>query len=39
MPYHWRHQTIWQWADHGTFPGDQDRFNGDYSSARALTLG
>ena len=39
MPYHWTYQTIWQWADHGTFPGDQDRFNGDMSRVRALALG
>ncbi|MCP2341569.1 lysozyme [Actinomadura rupiterrae] len=31
MPYNWSYQTIWQWADHGTFPGDQDYFNGDLS--------
>lgn len=39
MPYHWTYQTIWQWADHGTFPGDQDRFNGDMTRVRALALG
>ncbi|MEV5571978.1 lysozyme [Spirillospora sp. NPDC052269] len=31
MPYNWGYQTIWQWADSGTFPGDQDYFNGDLS--------
>jgi GH25 family lysozyme M1 (1,4-beta-N-acetylmuramidase) len=36
MPYAWPVQTIWQWADHGTFPGDQDMFNGDVNRLRAL---
>ncbi|MFC5186055.1 lysozyme [Actinomadura harenae] len=31
MPYNWGYQTIWQWSDSGTFPGDQDYFNGDLS--------
>ena len=31
MPYNWGFQTIWQYADSGVFPGDQDYFNGDYS--------
>ena len=39
MPYHWPCQTIWQCADHGTFPGDQDRFNGDITRVRALARG
>ncbi|WP_152617526.1 lysozyme [Phaeacidiphilus oryzae] len=39
MPYNWTYQTIWQWADSGTFPGDQDRFNGDYSRVQALANG
>ncbi|HEX4225974.1 MAG TPA: lysozyme [Pseudonocardiaceae bacterium] len=39
MPYHWGFQTIWQWADSGTFPGDQDRFNGPYSGVQALANG
>ena len=39
MPYHWSYQTIWQFADSGTFPGDQDRFNGDYSRVQALANG
>lgn len=39
MPYAWTYQTIWQWADHGTFPGDQDKFNGDMSRLRAMALG
>jgi GH25 family lysozyme M1 (1,4-beta-N-acetylmuramidase) len=39
IPYRWPWQTIWQWADHGTFPGDQDRFNGDITRVRALARG
>jgi GH25 family lysozyme M1 (1,4-beta-N-acetylmuramidase) len=36
MPYAWTYQTIWQYADSGVFPGDQDSFNGDYSRLQAL---
>jgi hypothetical protein len=25
----WDYRTFWQNADSGTFPGDQDQFNGD----------
>jgi GH25 family lysozyme M1 (1,4-beta-N-acetylmuramidase) len=39
MPYDWGYQTIWQYADSGTFPGDQDRFNGDISRVQALANG
>jgi GH25 family lysozyme M1 (1,4-beta-N-acetylmuramidase) len=39
MPYNWSFQTIWQYADSGVFPGDQDRFNGDYSRVQALANG
>lgn len=39
IPYNWPWQTIWQWADHGVFPGDQDRFNGDITRVRALARG
>jgi GH25 family lysozyme M1 (1,4-beta-N-acetylmuramidase) len=39
MPYDWTYQTIWQWADSGTFPGDQDYFNGDESRLQALADG
>jgi GH25 family lysozyme M1 (1,4-beta-N-acetylmuramidase) len=39
LPFNWGFQTIWQFADSGTFPGDQDRFNGDYSRVQALALG
>lgn len=39
MPYAWSYETIWQWASSGTFPGDQDRFNGDITRVQALALG
>jgi GH25 family lysozyme M1 (1,4-beta-N-acetylmuramidase) len=39
MPYAWSYQTIWQYADSGTFPGDQDAFNGSYSRLQSLATG
>ncbi|HEY3754340.1 MAG TPA: lysozyme [Pseudonocardiaceae bacterium] len=39
MPYHWALQTIWQFADSGTFPGDQDQFNGTVARLQALATG
>ncbi|HEY3609955.1 MAG TPA: lysozyme [Pseudonocardiaceae bacterium] len=39
MPFNWGLQTIWQFADSGVFPGDQDRFNGDITRVRALATG
>ncbi|WP_051468400.1 lysozyme [Actinomadura oligospora] len=36
MPYNWAYQTIWQWADSGTFPGDQDYFNGDLTRLKVF---
>jgi GH25 family lysozyme M1 (1,4-beta-N-acetylmuramidase) len=39
MPYQWTVQRIWQNADTGTFPGDQDFFNGDITRLRALAAG
>ncbi len=36
LPKGWSTWTIWQFADSGTFPGDQDRFNGDLTRVRAL---
>jgi GH25 family lysozyme M1 (1,4-beta-N-acetylmuramidase) len=39
LPYNWGVHTIWQYADSGTFPGDQDWFNGDYAQVQALALG
>jgi GH25 family lysozyme M1 (1,4-beta-N-acetylmuramidase) len=39
MPFAWPFQTIWQFADAGTFPGDQDVFNGTTARITALALG
>jgi GH25 family lysozyme M1 (1,4-beta-N-acetylmuramidase) len=39
LPYNWSHYTVWQYADSGIFPGDQDRFNGDYSKIQELAIG
>ena len=38
LPASWQYRTIWQYADHGTFPGDQNRFNGDFSRVQAFAL-
>jgi GH25 family lysozyme M1 (1,4-beta-N-acetylmuramidase) len=39
MPYNWGYQTIWQSADSGIFPGDQDWFNGGIDRVQALANG
>ncbi len=39
LPYAWGYYTFWQNADSGTFPGDQDQFNGAYSQLQALANG
>jgi GH25 family lysozyme M1 (1,4-beta-N-acetylmuramidase) len=39
LPPGWTAQVIWQFADSGTFPGDQDSFNGTASQLRALATG
>jgi len=39
LPYAWSYYTFWQNADSGTFPGDQDRFNGAYSQLQAIANG
>ena len=39
LPYAWSYYTFWQYADSGVFPGDQDRFNGDYSRLQVLATG
>jgi GH25 family lysozyme M1 (1,4-beta-N-acetylmuramidase) len=36
LPAGWSFYTIWQWADSGTFPGDQDVFNGSHDRLVAL---
>ena len=38
LPAGWGYYTFWQNADAGTFPGDQDQFNGAYSPAAAHRL-
>ena len=39
LPYAWGFYTFWQYADSGTFPGDQDTFNGAYDRLQALANG
>jgi len=36
LPAGWSYQTIWQYADSGSMPGDQDRFNGAYDRVQAF---
>jgi GH25 family lysozyme M1 (1,4-beta-N-acetylmuramidase) len=36
LPAGWAFHTFWQYADSGTFPGDQDRFNGALANLRNL---
>lgn len=38
LPAGWGFYTIWQFADSGTFPGDQDVFNGTSARLSALAL-
>jgi len=39
LPAGWSAQTIWQYASSGTFPGDQDSFDGTYSRMQAFARG
>ena len=39
IPGGWSFETFWQWADSGTFPGDQDIFNGSESGLKKLATG
>ncbi|GAB1645802.1 lysozyme [Krasilnikovia sp. MM14-A1259] len=39
LPHGWSVYTFHQWASSGTFPGDQDKFNGDADRLRALANG
>ncbi|MFJ9927990.1 GH25 family lysozyme [Streptomyces misionensis] len=39
LPAGWSTQTIWQYADSGTFPGDQDTFNGTLTDLQAFAKG
>jgi GH25 family lysozyme M1 (1,4-beta-N-acetylmuramidase) len=36
LPNGWGFYTFWQYADHGSLPGDQDVFNGPYSQLQVL---
>lgn len=36
MPAGWEFHTIWQYNDHGIFPGDQDIFNGSIDQLRTF---
>jgi GH25 family lysozyme M1 (1,4-beta-N-acetylmuramidase) len=39
LPNGWTIYSFWQYDDAGTFPGDQDLFNGSLSSLRSLATG
>jgi GH25 family lysozyme M1 (1,4-beta-N-acetylmuramidase) len=39
LPFNWGFHTFWQYDDAGTFPGDQDYFNGTYDRLQALARG
>jgi GH25 family lysozyme M1 (1,4-beta-N-acetylmuramidase) len=39
LPAGWGYQTFWQNADSGTFPGDQDYFNGSTTGLKNMALG
>ena len=38
LPASWTFQTIWQNADSGIFPGDQNKFNGAFDRVQAFAL-
>ncbi len=39
LPAGWPTYTLWQFSDTGTFPGDQDSFNGAYNQLQSVALG
>ncbi|BAJ26932.1 MULTISPECIES: lysozyme [Kitasatospora] len=39
LPAGWAYQTIWQYSDSGTLPGDQNYFNGALDRVQALANG
>jgi GH25 family lysozyme M1 (1,4-beta-N-acetylmuramidase) len=39
LPAGWAADTVWQYADSGTFPGDQNTFNGTRDDLRTFALG
>jgi len=38
LPAGWSSYTMWQWADAGIFPGDQDVFNGSTPALQQLAI-
>ncbi|TFY81669.1 hypothetical protein EWM64_g2346 [Hericium alpestre] len=39
LPAGWDYTTFWQYADSGSNPGDQDRFNGDAAGLKRIAKG
>jgi GH25 family lysozyme M1 (1,4-beta-N-acetylmuramidase) len=39
LPRGWTSYRIWQYSDSGTFPGDQDVFNGTYTALKKFAKG
>jgi GH25 family lysozyme M1 (1,4-beta-N-acetylmuramidase) len=39
LPHGWTSHTIWQYDDAGTFPGDQNTFNGTLGDLRTFAMG
>ncbi len=39
LPNSWSTYSFWQFSDSGTFPGDQETFNGDHSALVAFAAG
>jgi GH25 family lysozyme M1 (1,4-beta-N-acetylmuramidase) len=39
LPRGWISYRFWQYSDSGTFPGDQDVFNGSYTALKAFAKG
>ncbi len=39
LPPGWRTWALWQFADSGRFPGDQDTYDGSLAQLRALAHG
>ncbi|WP_156724315.1 lysozyme [Streptomyces apocyni] len=39
LPAGWAYPTFWQYSDKGTFPGDQNLFNGSASQLRSFARG
>ncbi|KAK0531858.1 hypothetical protein OC835_003540 [Tilletia horrida] len=39
LPAGWKYYSFWQWADSGTFPGDQDVWNGSLDGLKRYAKG